>query len=34
MAILDDAKEPDPLQIVVIPDFAEELRPKMAEAGQ
>ena len=33
VAVLDEA-ELEPLQIVVIPDFAEELKAKMAEAGQ
>ena len=34
IAILNDAEKPDPDQIVVIPDFAEELRAKFREADQ
>jgi len=34
LAVLDDAEEPEPEQIVVIPDFAEELKAKFREAGQ
>ena len=34
VAVQGDKEEPEPLQIVVIPDFAEELKAKMAEAGQ
>ena len=34
VAILDDGEDPEPEQIVVIPDFAAELKAKMAEAGQ
>ena len=34
VAVQGDKEEPEPLQIVVIPGFAEELKAKMAEAGQ
>ena len=34
VAVLMDEEEPEPEQIVVIPNFAEELKAKMAEVGQ
>ena len=34
VAVLMDEEEPEPEQIVVIPNFADELKAKMAEAGQ
>ena len=34
MTTLADAEVPEPEQIVVIPNFADELKAKMAEAGQ
>ena len=34
VAVLEDEEEPEPEQIVVIPDFAEELKAKFREAGR
>ena len=34
VAVVMDEEKPDLEQIVVIPNFADELKAKMAEAGQ